>query len=53
MIGGEKDLLSLMIRSNMSNSVPTEQRLSVEQILQQIPTFLIAGMVDQLAYAYI
>jgi hypothetical protein len=39
----DKDLLSLMIKSNMSTTIPLEQRLSVEQMLQQIPTFLIAG----------
>jgi cytochrome P450 len=41
--GHDKDLLSLMIKSNMSTTTPTEQRLSVDQILHQIPTFLGAG----------
>ncbi|CCA69066.1 related to Cytochrome P450 [Serendipita indica DSM 11827] len=39
----DKDLLSLMIKSNMSTTVPPEQRLSIEQMMNQIPTFLIAG----------
>jgi ATP-dependent protease HslVU (ClpYQ) ATPase subunit len=38
--GHDKDLLSLMIKSNISTS---EQRLRVDQILHQIPTFLAAG----------
>jgi len=42
-IGHDRDLLSLMMRSNMSTTTPPEQRLSVEQILNQIPTFLLAG----------
>jgi len=42
--GKERDLLSLMIRSNMDTDVPEEQRLSVDQIMHQIPTFIIAGL---------
>ncbi|PVG01516.1 cytochrome P450 [Serendipita vermifera] len=41
--GHDRDLLSLMIKSNMSTTVSPAQRLSKEQILNQIPTFLIAG----------
>jgi hypothetical protein len=37
-----------MIKSNVSTTIPLEQRLSVEQMLQQIPTFLIAGMLVSL-----
>jgi hypothetical protein len=44
----DKNLLSLMIKSNMSTIIPPEQRLSMEQMLQQIPTFLIAGMLVSL-----
>jgi cytochrome P450 len=40
---GGTDLLSLMIKSNMSTTTQPEQRLSVDQILNQIPTFLGAG----------
>lgn len=39
----DRDLLSLMIKANMSTEIPVEQRLSVDQILHQIPTFLVAG----------
>ena len=38
-----KDLLSLMVRSNLSTDLPPEQRLTLEQILNQIPTFILAG----------
>ncbi|KIM28541.1 hypothetical protein M408DRAFT_23593 [Serendipita vermifera MAFF 305830] len=41
--GHDRDLLSLMIKSNMSTTTPPDQRLSVSQILNQIPTFLLAG----------
>lgn len=40
----ERDLLSLMIKSNMATDVPEKQRLSVDQIMHQIPTFIIAGL---------
>ncbi|KIM28539.1 hypothetical protein M408DRAFT_23591 [Serendipita vermifera MAFF 305830] len=39
----ERDLLSLMIKSSMSTTTPDDQKMSVPQILDQIPTFLIAG----------
>ena len=39
----ERDLLSLMIKSNMDTDVPEGQRLSVDQVMHQIPTFIIAG----------
>lgn len=41
--GKERDLLSLMIKSNMDTDVPEGQRLTVDQVMQQIPTFIIAG----------
>ena len=41
--GKDKDLLSLLIKANMDKDIPPEQQLSVEQILNQIPTFLVAG----------
>lgn len=41
--GKERDLLSLMIRSNMDTNVPEGQRLSVDQVMHQIPTFIVAG----------
>jgi len=41
--GKDKDLLSLLIKSNMDKDLPAGQQLTVEQILNQIPTFLVAG----------
>lgn len=41
--GKDKDLLSLLIKANMDTDLPPEQQLTVEQILNQIPTFLVAG----------
>jgi len=38
-----KDILSLMIRSNTMQEVPYAQRLKDEDMMAQIPTFLIAG----------
>ncbi|KZV72431.1 cytochrome P450 [Peniophora sp. CONT] len=37
------DLLSLLIRSNLASDMPQSMRLSDEEILAQVPTFLIAG----------
>ncbi|KAH7910376.1 cytochrome P450 [Hygrophoropsis aurantiaca] len=50
--GGEKiekssvqgrDLLSLLVRSNMATDIPESQRLSDDDVLAQVPTFLVAG----------
>jgi len=38
-----RDLLSLLIRANMSSDLPDSQRLSDADVLAQVPTFLIAG----------
>ncbi|OSC99351.1 cytochrome P450 [Trametes coccinea BRFM310] len=38
-----RDLLTLLIRANMAKDVPESQRLSDEDVIGQIPTFLIAG----------
>jgi cytochrome P450 len=38
-----RDLLSLLIRSNLSQDIPEHQRLSDEEVISQIPTFLVAG----------
>ncbi|KAF9052940.1 cytochrome P450 [Panaeolus papilionaceus] len=38
-----KDLLSILVRANSSEDVPLEQRLSDEDVLAQIATFLVAG----------
>ncbi|KAF5386913.1 hypothetical protein D9615_002005 [Tricholomella constricta] len=38
-----RDLLSLLVTSNMAKDVPEHQRMSDEDVLAQVPTFLIAG----------
>ncbi|KAJ7851014.1 cytochrome P450 [Mycena olivaceomarginata] len=40
---GSRDLLSLLVRANMSKDIPESQRLSEEDVLAQVPTFLVAG----------
>ncbi|KAF4615470.1 hypothetical protein D9613_003376 [Agrocybe pediades] len=39
----DRDILSLLTRANMDPDVPTNQRMSDEDVLSQIPTFLFAG----------
>ncbi|KAJ8072363.1 hypothetical protein PM082_015922 [Marasmius tenuissimus] len=39
----ERDLFSLLVKSNMSTDVPLGQRMSEEEVLAQVPTFLAAG----------
>ncbi|KAJ7289289.1 cytochrome P450 [Mycena rebaudengoi] len=41
--GRARDLLSLLVRANTSKDVPASQRLSDEDVLAQVPTFLVAG----------
>ncbi|CAK5272001.1 unnamed protein product [Mycena citricolor] len=38
-----RDLLSLLIKANMSNEIPTSQRLSDDEVIAQIATFVFAG----------
>lgn len=38
------DLLSLLIRSNLAADMPESMRMTDDEILAQVPTFLIAGM---------
>ncbi|KDQ54054.1 hypothetical protein JAAARDRAFT_160991 [Jaapia argillacea MUCL 33604] len=38
-----KDLLSLLVRANMATDLKDSQRLSDEDVLAQVPTFLTAG----------
>ncbi|KDR81931.1 hypothetical protein GALMADRAFT_135320 [Galerina marginata CBS 339.88] len=38
-----RDLLSLLIRANMSTDLPQNQRMTDEDVLAQVPTFLVAG----------
>ncbi|THU93925.1 cytochrome P450 [Dendrothele bispora CBS 962.96] len=42
-IGKSRDLLSLLMRSNLDNNLPDHQRMSDEDVLAQIPTFFVAG----------
>ncbi|KAF8435673.1 cytochrome P450 [Boletus edulis BED1] len=38
-----RDLLSLLVKANMATNIPESQRLSDEDVLAQVPTFLVAG----------
>ncbi|KAG0696611.1 cytochrome P450 [Suillus ampliporus] len=38
-----RDLLSLLVRANMATDIPENQRISDEDVLAQVPTFLAAG----------
>ncbi|KAF9060705.1 cytochrome P450 [Rhodocollybia butyracea] len=40
---GARDLLSLLLKSNMSTEIAGEERMSDADVIAQIPTFLIAG----------
>ncbi|KAI0321608.1 cytochrome P450 [Amylostereum chailletii] len=39
----QKDILSLLVKANMATDLPENSRLSDEDVLAQVPTFLIAG----------
>jgi hypothetical protein len=39
----DRDILSILIRANLASDLPDSQRLSDEDVLAQIPTFLLAG----------
>ncbi|KAJ7496540.1 cytochrome P450 [Mycena latifolia] len=41
--GRSRDLLSLLVRANTAKDIPVSQRLSDEDVLAQVPTFLVAG----------
>ncbi|TFK60962.1 cytochrome P450 [Pluteus cervinus] len=41
--GKRRDLLSLLVRANMSKDIPESQRMSDEDVVAQVPTFLAAG----------
>ncbi|KAF7324196.1 Cytochrome P450 [Mycena kentingensis (nom. inval.)] len=41
--GGKRDLISVLLKANMSASVSEGQRLSEREIISQIPSFLLAG----------
>jgi len=38
-----RDLLSVLVRANMAKDLPESQRLSDEDVLAQVPTFIVAG----------
>nr|BED42948.1 cytochrome P450 monooxygenase [Trametes versicolor] len=38
-----RDLLTLLIKANMATDIPDNQKMSDEDVISQIPTFLIAG----------
>ncbi|KAI1792352.1 cytochrome P450 [Ganoderma leucocontextum] len=38
-----RDLLSLLLKSNTATDIPESQRLSDEDVIAQVPTFLVAG----------
>ncbi|TFK34906.1 cytochrome P450 [Crucibulum laeve] len=38
-----RDLLSLLLRANMATDIPESQRMTDEDVLAQVPTFLVAG----------
>ncbi|CAK5267084.1 unnamed protein product [Mycena citricolor] len=42
-LGSGRDLLSLLIKANMSADIPESQRMSDDEVIAQIPTFLLAG----------
>ncbi|KAJ7831962.1 cytochrome P450 [Mycena leptocephala] len=41
--GRGRDLLSLLVRANTAKDIPASQQLSDEDVLAQVPTFLVAG----------
>ncbi|KAI0634029.1 cytochrome P450 [Trametes polyzona] len=38
-----RDLLTLLLKANMATDIPDSQRLSDEDVVAQVPTFLVAG----------
>ncbi|KAF7296777.1 hypothetical protein MIND_00908400 [Mycena indigotica] len=42
-LGGRRDILSVLLRANMSPDLPHSQRLSDAEVLAQIPSFFVAG----------
>ncbi|CAK5266376.1 unnamed protein product [Mycena citricolor] len=42
-LGSGRDLLSVLVKANMSAEIPDSQRLSDDEVIAQIPTFLLAG----------
>ncbi|KAJ6448700.1 cytochrome P450 [Mycena sanguinolenta] len=42
-LGGKRDLLSVLLKSNLSPNVPESHRMGDAEVLAQIPSFLFAG----------
>ncbi|CAK5272476.1 unnamed protein product [Mycena citricolor] len=42
-LGKSRNLLALLIKANRSSDVPASQKLSDEEVISQIPTFVLAG----------
>ncbi|KAJ7055864.1 cytochrome P450 [Mycena amicta] len=42
-IGGQRDLLSILLKANMSPGLPESQKLSDGEVIAQIPGFFLAG----------
>ncbi|KAJ7735560.1 cytochrome P450 [Mycena maculata] len=42
-LGGKRDLLSALLRVNMSTTIPETQRLNDTEVIAQIPSFFFAG----------
>ncbi|KAJ7432017.1 cytochrome P450 [Mycena galericulata] len=41
--GNGRDLLTLLVRANTSKEIPVSQRMSDEDVIAQVPTYLVAG----------
>ncbi|KAK7056049.1 cytochrome P450 [Favolaschia claudopus] len=50
--GRARDLLTLLVRANTSKDVPAHQRLSDEDVIAQVPTFLVAGHANSTAVTW-
>ncbi|CAK5270435.1 unnamed protein product [Mycena citricolor] len=42
-LGSGRDLLSILVKANMSADIPDSQKLTDAEVISQIPTFLLAG----------
>ncbi|KAF7297536.1 hypothetical protein MIND_00987800 [Mycena indigotica] len=43
MLKGRRDLLSVLLKANMSDGLPESQKLADDEVLSQIPAFFLAG----------
>ncbi|KAJ7343735.1 cytochrome P450 [Mycena albidolilacea] len=42
-LGARRDLLSILLKANLSTAIPETQRLNEAEVIAQIPTFFVAG----------